>query len=258
MPSSFPGMDPYLENPALWPNVHGRLIVAIADALSPQLLPTYQPIIEEAVYRIDSPIDQQPSVIIGIPDVAIQKTSKAAKPMESAVALAEPIASPVVVELPVPATFRQRFIEIRNTANQEVVTIIEVLSPANKRGEGRARYQQKRSRILESQSNLVEVDLLHRGKPMPTFRGDVASHYRILVSSVQRRPQALSYPFNLAQPLPKVPLPLREGDLEPMIDFQALLEQVYERSGYEFSIDYSLPPEPGWGKAEMAWIKAQT
>lgn len=225
MLSFFPGMNPYLENTALWPNVHGRLIVAIADTLSSQLLPTYQSIVEEAIYRLDSPLEQQPSVI---------------------------------VRTPVPTTFRQRFIEIRNTANQEVVTIIEVLSPANKRGEGRARYQEKRSRILESQTNLVEVDLLHRGKPMPTVRGDVTSHYRILVSSVQQRPQALSYPFNLAQPLPKVPLPLREGDLEPVIDFQALLNQVYERSGYAFSIDYSLPPKPGWGKAEMAWIKART
>ena len=257
MPSVFPGMDPYLENPALWPNVHGRLIVAIADALSPQLLPIYQPIIEEAVYRVDSPLSQQSSVIVGVPDVAIQKTGREAEQKEAAVALAEPIASPVVVELPVPATFRQRFIEIRNTANQEVVTVIEVLSPANKRGEGRARYQQKRSRILESQTNLVEVDLLHKGKPMPTVRGDVASHYRILVSSVQQRPQALSYPFNLSQPLPQVPLPLREGDLEPVVDFQALLDQVYERSGYAFSIDYSLPPKPSWGKAEMEWIKAR-
>ena len=42
----FPGMNPYLEDPELWPGVHGRLIVAMsddkllriyADYLSPQL-----------------------------------------------------------------------------------------------------------------------------------------------------------------------------------------------------------------------------
>lgn len=255
MSSFFPGMDPYLENPALWPNVHGRLIVAIADVLSLQLLPKYQPIVEEAVYRTTEARDKRPSVLVGIPDVAIEKTTSTADVVEQAVAVAEPLASPVVVELPVPATFRQRFIEIRNTANQEVVTAIEVLSPTNKRGEGRSKYQEKRSRILESQVNLVEIDLLHRGKPMPLVRGNTDSHYRILVSSTVQRPQALSYPFNLAQPLPQVSIPLRKEDSEPVVDFQELLSQIYDRSGYAFSIDYSLPPEPSWNAAELAWIE---
>ncbi len=52
MASLFPGMDPYLEDSALWPNVHGRLIVAIADALSSQILPEYQSIIDESVCRV--------------------------------------------------------------------------------------------------------------------------------------------------------------------------------------------------------------
>ncbi|NEO03945.1 MAG: DUF4058 family protein, partial [Moorea sp. SIO3I7] len=38
-PSPFPGMDPYVEHPSAWPNVHHRLITAIADSLAPQLLP---------------------------------------------------------------------------------------------------------------------------------------------------------------------------------------------------------------------------
>lgn len=35
MPAPFPGMDTYLEHPDLWPEVHHRLITAIADALAP-------------------------------------------------------------------------------------------------------------------------------------------------------------------------------------------------------------------------------
>ncbi len=252
--SPFPGMDPYLENSALWPNVHGRLIVAIADALSPLLLPKYQPIIEESVYRIS----EQTAVMIGVPDVAIQKTVQKVKEREAAaVAVADPIESPVTVELPIPKTFRQRFIEVRNTANQEVITVIEVLSPANKQGEGRSRYQQKRSQLLESQANLVEIDLLHKGAAMPTVGESTASHYRILVSPVQLRPQALLYPFNLPMPLPQVPVPLRAGDTEPIINFQALLNQIYDRSGYAFSIDYSELPKPGWDAATLRWIRAR-
>ncbi|MEM8643132.1 MAG: DUF4058 family protein [Cyanobacteria bacterium P01_G01_bin.54] len=255
MSSPFIGMDPYLENPALWPNVHGRLIVAIADTLSPLLLPKYQPIIEESVYRTRD----SSSVMVGVPDVAVQKTGREGQPASQATILAEPSVAlsstaPVVVELPIPATFRQRFIEIRNTANQEVVTVIEVLSLVNKRGDVRLRYLQKRERILESQANLVEVDLLHKGDAMPTVQGGVASHYRILASALQQRPQALLYPFNLSNPLPTVPIPLREGDEEPVVDFQALLEQVYRLSGYEFSIDYSQPPKPGWETPELKWM----
>ncbi|MEM8504636.1 MAG: DUF4058 family protein [Cyanobacteria bacterium P01_D01_bin.1] len=259
MPSPFPGMDPYIENAALWPNVHGRLIVAIANALSPQLLPKYQPIIEESVYRTAS-VD---SVMIGRPDVAIQKTEALSVEYQPAVALMSPVVSPVVVELPIATDIRQRFIEIRNVANQEVVTVIEVLSPANKKGDGRAQYQRKRDRLLESQANLIEVDLLHKGDAMPmigpTNEADILSHYRILVSPVELRPQALLYPFNLSQSLPQVAIPLRADDrakgLTPTVDFQDLLNQVYEVSGYQFSIDYSQPPQPGWEPAESTWIK---
>lgn len=243
-------MDPYLENPALWSNVHGRMIVAIADTLSPLLLPKYQPIVEEAVYRTSD----LSSVMVGVPDVTVQRTAQAIQNTNLATAVAEP--TPVTVEIPTPVTFRQRFIEIRNTANQDVVTVIEVLSPANKRGNGRLQYLQKRERILESQTNLVEVDLLHKGEPMPTVQNPIVSHYRILTSPVTRRPQALLYPFNLSQPLPKVTIPLRDDDKEPVVDFQSLLEQVYRLSGYEYSIDYTQPPKPGWDKPELEWIAA--
>ncbi len=42
MRSPFPGMNPYLEHPDRWSTVHNRLIVALADTLTPQLLPKYQ------------------------------------------------------------------------------------------------------------------------------------------------------------------------------------------------------------------------
>jgi Protein of unknown function (DUF4058) len=46
MPSPFPGMDPYLEAPEFWSEVHNRLIVAIADNLSPKLRPRYRVAVE--------------------------------------------------------------------------------------------------------------------------------------------------------------------------------------------------------------------
>ena len=41
MPSPFPGMNPYLENPELWPEFHSRLMVALADEILPHIRPKY-------------------------------------------------------------------------------------------------------------------------------------------------------------------------------------------------------------------------
>jgi hypothetical protein len=42
MHNPFPGMNPYLEQLVLWPQVHNRLIVALADVITPQVAPKYR------------------------------------------------------------------------------------------------------------------------------------------------------------------------------------------------------------------------
>lgn len=69
MPSPFPGMNPYLETPELWSEVHSRLIVAIADIIAVPLRPNYYVAIEKRTY-LSEPDD---SVLVGIPDVSIFK-----------------------------------------------------------------------------------------------------------------------------------------------------------------------------------------
>ena len=50
MPSPFPGMDPYLEAPTLWPDVHHALIGHLRELLLPRLRPAYFAQIEERIY----------------------------------------------------------------------------------------------------------------------------------------------------------------------------------------------------------------
>lgn len=97
MASPFPGMDPYLENPATWPNLHSRLIVAIANHLAPHLRPHYRVVVEEAVYKNDT---QDTAVLIGVPDIAIRQTSTAT-PTTRSLAVADP--EPISITLPMPA-----------------------------------------------------------------------------------------------------------------------------------------------------------
>ena len=67
MPSPFPGMNPYLENPELWSEVHYRLITAIADAIETELSLKYRVAIEKRIYLSD----REESVEVGIPDVCV-------------------------------------------------------------------------------------------------------------------------------------------------------------------------------------------
>ncbi|MGB3790713.1 MAG: DUF4058 family protein [Phormidesmis sp.] len=253
MGSPFPGMNPYLENPATWPNLHSRLIVSLANKLGPQIRPKYRVVVEEAVYKRDSS-DQ--AVLIGVPDVSVRRSSVSnSEPnvqLKGNVAVANP--EPVVVTVPMPDTIRHRYLEIRSLRTNDAITVIEILSPVNKRGTGRQKYESKRLEILASQTHLVEIDLLHEGKPMPVLNYEPHSHYRILVSESGERPQAQLYPFNLQQPIPTFWVPLKPEDIALVVDLNPLLDEIYELSGYDLDIDYRQDPAPKWSVSESAWI----
>lgn len=257
MGSPFPGMDPYLENPTTWPNLHSRLIVAIANLLGPQIRPKYRVVVEEAVYKRDK-LDQ--TLLIGVPDISVRKSNRPSSELEDLasegnVAVAEP--EPVVVTVPMPDIVRHRYLEIRSLQTSEAVTVIEILSPVNKRGMGRQKYASKRLEILESETNLVEIDLLHDGQPMPVLNYEEESHYRVLVSDSTHRPQAHLYPFSVQQLMPTFWVPLKPEDPAVMVDLKPLLNEIYELSGYDLDIDYHQDPLPKWSAFELSWIDQQ-
>jgi Protein of unknown function (DUF4058) len=251
MPSPFPGMNPYLEHPSAWANIHHRLITAIADVLAPQLLPKYQILIEERIYQVES----EDSILIGVPDVTIQKVGSSSQPIATGnIAVSEPSTQPRSVTLIHPETVRQSYLEVREIATGQVVTVIEVLSPVNKRpGKGRIDYENKRAMVFNSSSNMVEIDLLRQGQPMA--EQDTHSHYRILVSPEEKRPQADLYDFNVQDLIPCFPLPLRSEDICPRVDLRSLLDGIYDRSGYGFVIDYNQPPVPALPESDLNWVR---
>jgi hypothetical protein len=249
MPSPFPGMDPYLEHPQSWPNFHHRLITAIAIDLAPQLRPRYRVVVEEALYQTQG----QDSLLVGIPDVAIARARTATTTVQPLAPL--PPAQPLDVELPMPEVMRQGYLEIRDVATSEVVTVIEVLSPVNKRpGAGRRAYGAKRQLLLASATNLVEIDLLRQWAPWLELPPAISSHYRILISASDRRPQASLYAFGLQAAIPPFPLPLAEGDAEPVVNLQGLVGEIYDQSGYDLAINYQADPVPPLEGEDAAWV----
>jgi Protein of unknown function (DUF4058) len=109
MPSPFPGMNPYLETPQLWPDFHHRLITAIADLLAPQLEPKYIVAIERRIYEV---VDETP-ILVGIPDVMVQRSASTPEQTNTNVATLSPPAQPITVRVPIPETVRQSYLEIR-------------------------------------------------------------------------------------------------------------------------------------------------
>lgn len=243
-------MDPYLEQPALWPNVHSSLIIAMRDELAPRLRPKYYVSVEERTVQL-GPDDLAFSVR---PDVAVQQAPPRRTHEAGSLYLENPTS--VTVQVPMPEEMQERYLEIREAGLERVVTVVELLSPANKvASTGRRAYERKRLGILGSLTHLVEIDLLRRGDPLPVWGYSQPSDYRILVSRAPQRPQAQLFPFSVRQAIPPFSLPVAEDDPEPEVDLNRLLHEVYDRAGYDLRIDYDQSPDPPLAPADAHWAR---
>lgn len=248
----FPGMNPYLENPGLWPDVHHSAIVRLRDYLAPRLRPDYRVTIQERVYVIADPNSGSGSDL-RMPDVAV--LSATATPRRDRAAAGLVLADPVVVQLPELELEKQLYLEVVRVSNREVITAIELLSPTNKSGSGRRVYQAKRGQVLYSMTHLVEIDLLRAGPPMPVLAPMPASHYRILIADARRTEHVANlYPFDIHQPIPNVIMPLAKGDEGIAVDLQTVIDDVYAAGSFDLDIDYDHDPASPLADADRAWL----
>jgi hypothetical protein len=243
-------MDPYLEHPDLWPDVHNRLITMMANALTSQVRPRYYVAIEKRVYLTVSE-----NALIGRPDVTIVDYSE--EPPWPRIGESLATYRPFLITLPIstPDEIRETYLEVRETAGGQVITVIELLSPANKRpnSEGYTQYLKKRVDILRSRTNLVEVDLLRGGQPLPIVGELPASDYRFIISRHWQRPQAHLYAFNLRETIPICSVPLQKDESERDLNLQELLHNLYEQAGYDLRINYKAEPSPALAPLEADW-----
>ncbi len=254
MPSPFPGMDPHLENPTTWPDLHHRLISYISEMLQPKLRPNYNARIGERVYLVSPPQGFYP-------DVTLLKTPKVVKEAPTAVAATPAIREPIELMLPM-EEIREPFLEIYHRAG-EVITAIEVLSPANKTGgEGYEQYRRKQNEVLQSRAHLVEIDLLSIGMFVVAcgYLGarPVAlppSRYVICVSRATDRSRVEAYPLKLQEPLPAFRIPLKAPDPDVVLNLQAVFEKCYENGGYEDLINYKNAPPVPLSSEEEEWMR---
>jgi Protein of unknown function (DUF4058) len=140
------------------------MIVAIADDLSPKLRPRYRVAIDQRIYLSSG--DERQAIV---PDMTVTQQSPAVSP--TVATLTPPTTKPIAISLELPEEIRGSYLEVREAATGRVVTIVELLSPKNKRnGEGRMAYNRKHQLVLASKSPYPIIFWSHGaiGSPMPT------------------------------------------------------------------------------------------
>ena len=148
----------------------------------------------------------------------------------------------------------ETFLAIRELPGRKLVTVIEVLSPTNKKTEdARAEYLKKRETLIRSRVNLVEIDLLRGGEPMPLEHSPPPIRLPHPGLSWRTEQDAVLFTFPYTSPIPPISIPLLPGDPEPELDLNSVLHALIERARYDLVIDYTQPPDPPLRPADEAW-----
>jgi len=260
MTSPFPGMDPYIEASGIWGDFHTNLIADIQRSLAAVVPDRYLVRSGERFYLVLADEEGKKEHAL-VPDVKI--TGSAGKePATTATAVAEPDTEADVVSMQafVVDEERENFIEIYEAGEQQqLVTVIEVLSPSNKRpnSPGWDLYSRKRQSLLLGGANFVEIDLLRGGQKMPMLTPWPRCPYTLLVSRRWRAPTCRVWLARSLKPLPALPIPLLRPDPDVSLPLQPLVEAIYARNRYHRSIDYSKPLHPPLAPEEVAFLTEQ-
>lgn len=252
MPSPFPGLDPYLEQ--FWGDVHTRFMVYACDQLNEQLPADLQARVEESLT-----VDMDDGWRTVYPDVRIAEEGRGGPATQTAASIT--IDKACFVPFPSdPPT--QRHIEIIDpNSGHKVVTVIELLSPANKTSEsGRRAYRSKQREYLAGGTNLVEIDLLREGAFIVAVpEALVPAAYRkwgiVCVRRAVGERGAELYRASIRERLPNVPVPLRPSDADAVLQLQLLLDDCYRRGRYD-TLDYRQAALPRLDAEDAAWSDA--
>lgn len=249
-------MDPWLENRVLWQGFHNVFVSICMMALNRALPEGVVATTELRIQRTDGH-DIRPDV-----GVAPRFSTSSGSVRSGGVALAErPRSTPLVVPLP-PLEERQAYITLRDALYQErVLTVIEVLSPSNKTGRGYDQYRAKQAEFLDSETSLVEIDLLRGGfhtvaVPMDSLRERGAQwNYVICLHDVADRGRCKVWPLTLADRLPEVPIPLGSEYAPVTLDLQAVFDECYDTGRFRTLLRYDTPPETPFTDDEAQWVQ---
>lgn len=271
MPSPFPGMDPYLENPKWFHGFHNSLIIHLQEQLQPRLPAGYYAQNGQRIWleRVQRSVE---------PDVNLMREREpAARSADrGGIAVAEPVVreetetgQPVLITVKTGAPWEHAewFLEIRElpSGQDRLIATIEVVSPANKTPSHQAfeKYRREQHAVIAGKAHLVEIDLLRKGTHVTAVPRAIARakagpfDYHVSIHRFDRPRDFLVYPIRLGQRLPVLMIPLLPGDPEVPLDLQAAFDRTYDGGPYRRAIHYgedrirpSLKPE------QAEWVRS--
>jgi hypothetical protein len=255
-------MDPYLEHPAIFPDLHDRLIYVISESLQVRLPPPYFADIGNRVWVDISDRSIGPDVKI-LRGEGVSVHQGQVVPEASGGVATAPRTQPVLVNVP-HDQWRESFVQIFSALEAErLVTTIEVLSLTNKTPgrHGRILYQRKQREILDSDVHLVEIDLLRAGEhttAVPLGRAVEKTgsfDYHICIHHFDKLEDYFVYAIRLEDRLPEIAIPLLPGDATVPLDLQAVFDRCYDTGPYRRRIRYGeMSLEPPLRADQAQWL----
>jgi hypothetical protein len=217
--------------------------------LTHQVQPKYIVRIEEHLYVHEHPEDSRR--LLGRADVSVARSADSEERTSATGLLEAPAYGYVPLSIDVE---RAGYLEIQDRQTRELITVVELLSPSNKRrGPDREQFLAKRRQLLTSSAHYIEVDLLRGGPRLPIDELPDCDYYA-LVSRTEERPKVGLWTMRLRDPLPTIPIPLRSPDPDARLDLRQLLDRVYDEAGYESYI-YRSQPQPPLSPEDVEWAR---
>ena len=217
MPCPLPGMDPYLEGDAIWPAFQHQLVACLYQIVLPGLVDRYRARIGQRCYHSE-----------------------------------QPMFTSIIRE-----QHQEEFIEIRQRADNKLVTLIDAVSPINKlRPQGRAAYIETRKQARLQNANIVEIDLVLQGQPMLDYSRDGLPEwdYAITVTRCTQPDRYEIYTTTLQKRLPRFKIPLAPDDRDTVLDLQASFARCYEQADFGAQIDYKSEPPMKMAEDDVKWL----
>lgn len=217
MPSPFPGMDPYLEDAALWPLFHHQLVTSLYQILLPGLVDRYRARIAQRHYTTEQPLF-----------TSIMREEH-----------------------------HEEYIEIRQRSDARLVTLVDVVSPANKMTDGgRQAYLEKRREGRGMTANLVEIDLVLQGQPMLDYSRDSLpeSDYAVTVTRATQPDRFEIYTATLQKRLPRFRMPLAADDRDTVVDLHTIFTRSFDQGSFATKICYQRDPPISLTDEKRRWL----
>lgn len=217
MSSPFPGMDPYLEAPERWPAFQHQMLACLGEVLQPNVGDRYR-------LRTATRFYVHEQVLF----TSILKEEH-----------------------------REEYLEVRQRPTGRLITIVDLVSPANRTtATGRREYQAKREEHRRHGAHLVELELVLEGQTcMNVSLENLPEHdYLVSVSRMQQNDRFEVYPVRLRSRLPRFKLPLAADDRDVVVDLQGIFNRCYDIH-FAGKIDYGQDPPALLDDEDRKWIQ---